>query len=229
MNTISDLKKNEVQISIFSILGFLFWSFILIVLFLQIVVFQKVTIVGRSMEENYFDGQTLLVNRIDTSHQRGQVVAVYKDREVARDANYFTPYTGAVFYLKRIIALPGECIEMYEDKVIIYDNNCTNGKILIEDYISSNLSQILRNQSYYFPKTKVPQNHYFLMGDNRINSADSRILGSFPDYSLFGEESVRIWPFSESRFFTLPKYSYQEIDVRLKSNLERMNSGNISQ
>jgi len=108
-----------------------FILFLLTILLVKFFVFQQVTVVGSSMVPNYRDGQLLLVNQLDKTFNRGQVVAVFADKEVAKSAsesdivgNYMTRFS-AKFFLKRIVGLPGEEIEIIDSKVIIYNTIVT--------------------------------------------------------------------------------------------------------
>lgn len=203
----------------------LIWIMIPIALFLKFVVYQQVTVVGASMEPNYYTGELLLVNQINRNFNRGQVVAVYSDKDIAKTADYFTRFKTVIF-LKRVVGMPGEEIEILGSKVIIYNQAFPNGAILQEDYIADSVKK--ESESYceqnlsncYFPKTKIPQNHYFLLGDNRVNSTDSRAKGSFPDYSIFGQETLRFWPFPRKEFFKIPEYKWRSLDPETKKELE---------
>jgi signal peptidase I len=213
-------KQNQ---STASVLGNIIWMilvFAVAILFvLKFVVFQNVTVVGQSMEPNYQEGNVLLVNQLDKTFRRGQVVAVYKDSSVAksaREADFITGYTArfkATFYLKRVIGLPGEQIEIIGSKVIIYNSEYPNGVVLDEAYIASSIKEDQDSdwRRWYYPKTKIPEGRYFLLGDNRTNSTDSRSpsVGTFPEYSLFGQESFAINPF---HIFKIPQYKYLPID-----------------
>lgn len=206
-----------------SVIGNIIWMilvFTVAVLFvLKFVVFQNVTVVGQSMEPNYQQGNVLLVNQIDKTFRRGQVVAVYKDSAVAKsakEADFITGYTArfkATFYLKRVIGLPGEEIEIIGSKVIIYNSEYPNGSVLDEPYIAQYIKDDQDSdwRKWYYPRTKIPTGRYFLLGDNRINSTDSRSpsVGTFPEYSLFGQESFAINPF---HIFRIPQYKYLPID-----------------
>jgi signal peptidase I len=206
-----------------------FWTIsfgiVMLLLILKFVVFQQVNVVGPSMQPNYYTGDLLFVNQIDKNFRRGQVVAVYEDRNVAKNADYFTRFQ-AKFYLKRIIALPGEEVEILGDKVIIYNKENANGAILEEKYMGQ---EIIRQEkencqnnlnSCYFAKIKIPNNEYFLLGDNRVQSSDSRALGPFPDYALFGQEALRFWPFDRKEIFNLPDYKWVPLDSQTKTRIE---------
>lgn len=195
----------------------------LIFLGLKIFVFQQVTVVGESMFPNYYTGELLLVNKLDRNIQRGQVVAVYEDPRVAKNADYWTPFQNRI-YLKRIIGLPGESIEMMGSKVIIYSDDSPQGKILSEDYIDQTIKDKEDATRYHYKKTRIAANTFFVLGDNRTNSTDSRIKGAFPDYSIFGQESMRFWPSARIGVFDRPKYEYKGIDEITKSQLTEANS-----
>lgn len=211
--------NDKSKLNVTGIVSLAFWLLILVLIFLKIIVFQQVSVVGSSMEPNYQNGQTLLMNQINKNYTRGQVVAVYKDPSEAKDADYFTRFN-ATFFLKRIIGLPGESIEINKGEVIIYNNLYPNGAILNETYIKESTKNNLKESGYKLEKTLLSNEEYFLMGDNRTNSLDSRNLGPFPEYALFGTETVRIWPLQNTSFFSLPSYSFNSDLTELNSKKE---------
>ncbi len=212
----------------------IFWVLLLIILVVRFVVYQQVTVVGPSMEPSYHTDELLLVDQVNkTNLSRGQVVAVYEDKNVAKTANYLTRFASTTrFFLKRVIGLPGEEIEMVGHQVIIYNSDYPEGVVLKEDYVSDTNKSREDQAKYYFKRTKIADNNYFLLGDNRTNSTDSRILGAFPDYSIFGKEALRFWPITtleklffqkdtEDKFrpFQLPDYTYEPLNNDLKQKL----------
>jgi len=192
-----------------------------VLLVLKFFVYQQVTVVGESMLPNYRDGELLMVNQLDMKHERGQVVAVYADENVAKNADYFTRFS-ARFFLKRIIGLPKESIEIIDSKIIIYNDQNPDGAVLNESYISDQTRNTEKLRNYYYPKTEIRENHFFLLGDNRSNSTDSRnsTLGTVPEYSLFGIENFRFWPTKDFALFEQPKYTYEPVSEELKSRKE---------
>jgi signal peptidase I len=87
------------------------------------------------------------------------------------------------FFIKRVIGLPGDKIEGKENAVFI------NGKLLDEPWLPKNV------QIDTFAEETVPKGEYFMMGDNRTNSSDSRYgLGTIKKSAVVGEAVVRIWP-----------------------------------
>jgi signal peptidase I len=227
------MPENKQKSSNFSILDLfwtLFWLLMLGLVLLKFLVFQHVTVVGKSMMPNYEDSQILVVNQINKNFKRGQVVAVYADRDVAREANYFTRFS-ARFFLKRIIGLPGESIEIIGGNVIIYNQDNPSGAVLVEDYIPDSTIKSEEDRKFYMPKTMIPLDSYFVMGDNRSNSEDSRSpkLGNVKDYAMFGQETLRIWPISKVEVFTPPKYSFKPVTLELEIKREEFLQENMSE
>jgi signal peptidase I len=91
--------------------------------------------------------------------------------------------------IKRVIALPGETVEAREGQVLI------NGQPLQEGYLGPGIST-----GPLEPQT-IPPDHYFVMGDNRGNSKDSRYFGPIPKSLIVGRAFVKVWPLNHFRFF----------------------------
>lgn len=131
---------------------------------------QSFKVEGASMEPSFHQGQYVLVNKVLYSFhapQRGEVVVFSKEPGVS--------------CIKRVIGLPEEVIEIKEDKLYI------NGKLLEEpSYIPLDYR--------YHGSVKVPQDYYFVLGDNRNHSGDSRIWGPIPRQSIVGKVWLCYWP-----------------------------------
>ena len=195
-----------------------------LLLVLKFTVYQQVNVIGQSMQPNYFEGHRLLLNKLDNELERGQVVSFYEFEEMSDAANFVTktfPNLSPVdvkFLLKRVIGLPGEEVEIIGSDIIIYNDANPEGKILNEDYIPLSTKEQMETRcgSYgtYTPRTVVPADSYYLMGDNRCASLDSRDPnhGPFHIDLFFGQEELRYWPFSKSKSFALPTYTFSPID-----------------
>jgi len=164
---------------------------LLIVIPIRYFLFQPFIVKGQSMEPNFENGDYLIVDEISyrfRDPQRGEVV-VFK-----------YPQNPSQRYIKRIIGLPGETIEIKEGKVIIYQKD---GKSFILD------------ESSYLPpwaetlgdlSVTLNENEYFVLGDNRLASYDSRRWGVLPKKDIIGRVFIRAWPFTSLTKFSIPKY-----------------------
>lgn len=94
---------------------------------------------------------------------------------------------GKESYIKRVIALPGEHLQIYDGKVYI------NGTELQEDYLQSYVTTSTDDCPYF--DLVVPENCVFVMGDNRPESTDSRRFGCIPLDKIESKVWIRFWPF----------------------------------
>ncbi|MDL4840043.1 signal peptidase I [Aquibacillus rhizosphaerae] len=100
-------------------------------------------------------------------------------------------------YIKRVIGLPGETVEVKDEILYI------NGEEVDEPFLNDKIAQITNNQVYTFDFTMedipgeyqtIPDDHVLVLGDNRSNSTDSRLLGLISYDQLVGETSIIYWP-----------------------------------
>ena len=119
-------------------------------------------------------------------------VAVYNNEPqgVFSKFIYYVIELNKTSYIKRVIALPGEHIQIKDGKVYI------NGEELQEDYIPSDVITDAGRGGKYIDLT-VPEGSVFVMGDNRGNSGDSRMFGCIPYEKIEGKVVFRFWPLSE--------------------------------
>lgn len=146
---------------------------ILIVVF----VVQPVRVEGTSMQPNLADQERIFVNKFVyhlSDIQRGDVVVFWYPKDRSKS------------FIKRVVGLPGEVVEVRQGIV------CVDGKPLQEHYL---LSEYVDYYSY--PPVKVGWDNYFVMGDHRNSSNDSRHWGCVPASSIFGKAIFRYWPVSK--------------------------------
>ncbi|MGE5707639.1 MAG: signal peptidase I [Bacteroidota bacterium] len=121
-------------------------------------------------------GDRLLVEKISYHFRmpvRGDIVVF--------DPPFQSSFGGHNAFIKRIIGTPKDTIEVKDGKVIL------NGQALPESYIQE-------APAYTMAKTTVPDDQFFVMGDNRNNSVDSHIWGFLPKKNIIGRAFVRFWP-----------------------------------
>jgi signal peptidase I len=153
---------------------------VVVFVFLITFVVQGYKVYGSCMEPNLFTGERLLGNKFIYRFEQ----PVRKDIVVFR----YPPNPRKVF-IKRIIALPGEIVEIRGGRVYV------NGRMLDEDPYVKNLPH------GDFPPQKVPSGNVFVLGDNRDESNDSRFWGNLPVRNIQAKAWFRYWPVSRLRAF----------------------------
>jgi len=156
-------------------------AIIIVVLILNFVG-ETTSIIGASMEPNVHDGDRFIINKL-TYH--------FKDPE-RYDIIVF-PYDDELNYIKRVIGLPGEEINLVQTTDGTYDIFIDG--VLYEDPYG--MERIIRPGNQKYPLT-VPEGEYFVMGDNRNDSSDSRYtdVGTISKDLILGKTWLRIWPLS---------------------------------
>jgi len=160
----------------------------IIALFATTFVVQAFKIPTSSMESNLLVGDHLLVNKFVYGLHSGFLSKLISYKEPKRgDVIVFKfPNDPETAYVKRVIGLPGDKVEMIGRTVHV------NGEALKEEY-----TQYIEPDSIYrhYGPYQVPPGHYFAMGDNRDNSQDSRFWGSVPREYLLGKALVIYWSY----------------------------------
>ena len=176
----------------------LLWSFfeivetlviaVVIVFLVRNFVAQPFLVSGSSMESNFYDGNYLLVDELTYRFRepnRGEVIV------------FRYPADKRSFYIKRIIGLPGERVVVKNGEVLVYEDG--EERILSESYL---LGAKTRGS---FDTTLGPA-QYFVMGDNRNFSFDSRSWGPLEEDDIIGLARFRLWPVSQVMAFSAPTY-----------------------
>lgn len=173
-------KEKGILSEIISTLFFL--ACVLLLSFLLVTfVIQRTTVVGSSMENTLHDGDNLMIDKIS-----------YRLHDPERfDIIVFPPKMDEdTLYIKRVIGLPGEKIRI-DEYGIIYINEV----ILPENYGR----EVIQNPGVAFNTITLADDEYFVLGDNRNNSADSRLenVGMVTRKEIVGKAWVRIYPFNK--------------------------------
>jgi signal peptidase I len=148
-----------------------------------------------SMEPTLQSGDRVLVNRfIYRFHdpRRGDII-VFHPPGVGDQAIPNSKHEASVYFIKRIIGLPGETVEGRSGHVLICKAPNVGCHILNEPYLTQ------RAAPTNFGPVRVPQGRYFMMGDNRAISDDSRDWGTLPRSYIIGEAFATYWPLNRLR------------------------------
>lgn len=146
--------------------------------FVYLLIMRPHKIKGSSMYPTYLDGEFLLTEKVSYylhEPQRGDVVV-------------FKPPVSDDEYIKRIIALPGETVSVNNGKLYI------NGKLLNEDYITSDVYTSGGTYLEEGIQKTVPEGNYLIVGDNRQHSFDSRSWGPITKKDITGRAWIAYWP-----------------------------------
>jgi signal peptidase I len=137
-----------------------------------------------SMEPNFYEGDCIMVNKVtyrSSDPQRGQVIV------------FTPPFPSEYPFIKRIIGLPGDTVEIRDEKVFV-------------DSIPLEEEYVMAPPNYTMQATQVPENEYFVLGDNRNNSNDSHSGWTVPRDNVIGRAWFIYWP--PSRWGIVKHYSY---------------------
>ncbi len=152
---------------------------VFIVIPFRMFVAQPFIVDGASMDPTFKDKQYLIVDELTyrfAEPQRGSVL-IFK-----------YPNDPSKYFIKRIIGLPGETVKIAEGKVTIINSLNPDGFVLTEPYIVF--------QKIDSSIVALSNDEYFVMGDNRLGSADSRMWGPVPRENFIGRPILRVWPTS---------------------------------
>lgn len=153
---------------------------------------QPFLVSGDSMSPNFSNGDYLLVDEL-----------TYHFRDPARGEVVVFRYPGgdsSTYFIKRVIGLPGEDVRIAGGKVYIVNKESPNGFQIDESYLP--IKTITSGDATY----KLGPGQYFVLGDNRSYSFDSRSWGLLGGKEIVGIARLRLWPLDSFRAFAAPQY-----------------------
>ncbi|SET44593.1 signal peptidase I [Paenibacillus sp. NFR01] len=163
---------------------------LVLVILIRWLLFKPFIVDGPSMQPNFHTGERVIVNEIlydFRAPHKGEVIVFHVPSE-GRD------------FIKRVIAVAGDTVKVEGDVVTV------NGEPIDEPYIKDAVDAAHNNNALYnnkdfpnedFPDGTVPEGHIFVMGDNRSDSTDSRMIGYVPLSDIVGRADLIFWPMDD--------------------------------
>lgn len=166
-------------------------AIVVIAFLVRFFLFQPFVVDGSSMEPNFHNAEYLLVNKLTyrlSAPKRGDVIV------------FHPPTAPSVNYIKRIIATPGETVEIKDGQIFV------NSTEIDEPYIPEEKT-LVRNSEAANLKTTLGSNEYFVLGDNRDHSSDSREWGNVPRENIIGKAWIILFPVKNFGLVFHPTYA----------------------
>ncbi len=168
---------------------------IVIIIPIRIFLFQPFFVEGESMEPTFQDNEYLIV------YEHGYKAIGFKNWTLLEPSKEFQrgdvvvfhpPVSDKKYYIKRVIGLPGESVAIIGGQVVLYSDKHPNGEILTEKYIAP------ESEMLDMPKIQLSEDEYFVMGDNRMFSFDSRNFGPIQKEKMIGRVLLRALPITRA-------------------------------
>ena len=150
---------------------------------------QNFNVAGTSMEDSLHDQELVIVDKWSykfNAPSRGDVIV------------FVAPPVPSEDFIKRVVGLPGDIITVHNTQVTV------DGKLLSEGYVTPSRQG---NQYAAITNMRIPEGTYFVMGDNRVGSFDSRAWGCVPQANIIGRAALIYWPLGKNNLGLLPSVS----------------------
>ena len=135
---------------------------------------------GASMEPNFYDHEYLIIDEISYR---------FADPDRGDSVVFRYPFDRSQYFIKRIIGLPGEKIKVSGGEVLVFNSATAEYEVLVEDYLLPAMKTLGEVE------VELGVDEYYLFGDNRLASLDSRAFGSIKRQDIVGRTWLRGWPF----------------------------------
>lgn len=176
---------------------------LVIIVPIRVFLFQPFFVQGASMEPNFENKEYLIVNEFGYKKTVANIdgfhiftLNPFKNLERQAVIVFRYPKDRRQFFIKRVIGLPGEKVQIKNGDVVIYNKENPDGFVLDEgEYLSSNVKTIGENV------ITLKDDEYFVMGDNRMFSSDSRAWGPIKASDVIGKTLLRAWPLDRLTVF----------------------------
>ena len=163
----------------------------IVIVFIRHFLFKPFYVRGASMEPSFYSKEYLIIDELSYRFReptRGEVV-VFEYPDAPKD-----------FFLKRLIGLPGERVKVSDGQVIIYNEKYPEGLVLKEEYLK------LGTSTEGERTIVMKKDEYFVLGDNRSNSYDSRRFGAVVKGRIIGRAIFRGWPLNRIQILKSPEF-----------------------
>lgn len=184
--------------------GSFFWELIKVFLIAVVIIVpiryflvQPFFVRGASMEPAFEDGEYLIIDQLSyrwREPERGEVIV------------FRFPNNPSQFFIKRIIGLPGDTVRVEDGQVVVQNQELTHGAILDE---SSYLAEGTRTGGRV--TSQLGADEYFVLGDNRAASSDSRSWGILARDKVIGRAWIRAFPFDRLKWFEFPRLGFMSL------------------
>ncbi len=155
--------------------------------------FKPFYVKGQSMEPTFEENQYLIIDELTyrfREPERGEIV-VFEYPDIQKE-----------YFIKRVIGLPGERVKVSDGKVTVYNHEHPEGIVIDESYIPKDVLTLGEKN------LTLGVGEYFVLGDNRMNSYDSRRFGAVDRKKLVGRVIVRGWPLKQAQIFSPPQFNF---------------------
>ena len=174
-----------------------------IIIPVRVFLFQPFFVQGQSMHPGFEDGEYLVVNEFgykETSVGLGEqdwfTVSSFKDLARQEPVVFRSPQKEGQYLIKRVIALPGESVKIENSKVMVANGMHPEGFVLDESAYLSNTVVTTDMKAI-----TLGPDEYFVLGDNRMHSYDSRSFGPIRKDQVVGRVLIRAWPVSRAEWY----------------------------